>query len=391
MYDVLPLYKYTPHHHNTTSQITNHNHVHSSIWSNKVVTWSHQQERSFCQCGHTRTHARTTTKAPLHAMATIAAAAAATAQPASRLGNCLELASRMITTNPPREVFLLVKTLKRVLENIVGSPQERKYRTLKVSNATLQRKIISITGGLQFLLAAGFEDRGSELVLEDPVDQGALAKLIRLLEHHKTTVGNLVNQHGSGISCCCECSIQIGLPSGKGVPLGFSGDDTLLFVRNFVGASGLIPQRDFSLSTVAPARELEGDVMQCTLRGLGFLPRTKLVVRLARGAGAPGDFEETDSGRRARLLQEEQERQASMEMVEKVQQAKLLEKRAKKRERKQAVSAFREDRDDVQRRVSSQLSRLRTGQELANEELRAHQELLRARGLIAQLPAEEDE
>ena len=80
-----------------------------------------------------------------------------------------------------------------------------------------------------------------------------------------------------------------------------------------------------------------------------------------------------------------------MEMVEKVQQAKLLEKRAKKRERKQAVSAFREDRDDVQRRVCSQLTRLRTDQKLANEELRAHQELLRSRGLIAQLPAEEDE
>lgn len=63
-----------------------------------------------------------------------------------------------------------IALLLKLLQNVVKSPDNPKFRKLKRTNATLQAKVFSVPGCAEVLFAAGFEAQGDELVLPDSVD-----------------------------------------------------------------------------------------------------------------------------------------------------------------------------------------------------------------------------
>ena len=52
-----------------------------------------------------------------------------------------------------------LETLLKIFGNVVSSPNEPKYRTLKAENKTVKDKVLSCAGGSEMMLAAGFERR----------------------------------------------------------------------------------------------------------------------------------------------------------------------------------------------------------------------------------------
>lgn len=89
---------------------------------------------------------------------------------------------------------LALDTVLRIFRNIVGAPEEPKYRTLKAENKTVKDKVLAVSGGREMLLAAGFDRRNvGELarpeiyVLPDTADVGHLrdtcAAIEQLLPH----------------------------------------------------------------------------------------------------------------------------------------------------------------------------------------------------------------
>lgn len=64
------------------------------------------------------------------------------------------------TCNSPREkVKAGVETLCKYLGNILEHPEEEKYRRLRLSNKVMQQKILPLEGALDFLQAAGFQQK----------------------------------------------------------------------------------------------------------------------------------------------------------------------------------------------------------------------------------------
>lgn len=81
------------------------------------------------------------------------------------------------------DVKVCLQTLQRAFFNIIGDPQEPKYRTIKKTNETIRNRILYIPGGLALLLTFGFVDDGDVLVLPASVmpNEGLAAKVTELL------------------------------------------------------------------------------------------------------------------------------------------------------------------------------------------------------------------
>lgn len=70
----------------------------------------------------------------------------------------LETTCTMIyTLNKDEEKLAIgVKTLAFFVQNVVKSPDEEKYKKIRVSNGGVQKKIMPLVGGVEFLEIAGF-------------------------------------------------------------------------------------------------------------------------------------------------------------------------------------------------------------------------------------------
>lgn len=75
-----------------------------------------------------------------------------------------------------------ITTVCKYLDNILSHPDDPKYRKIKLSNKSLQEKVVKLKGGMEFLQAVGFQrslissDEGENefLVLPDEVDMSHL-------------------------------------------------------------------------------------------------------------------------------------------------------------------------------------------------------------------------
>jgi hypothetical protein len=47
--------------------------------------------------------------------------------------------------------------MTKIIQNIRSSPEERKFKELKLSNSIIQKRIVERNGGLEFMQAIGFE------------------------------------------------------------------------------------------------------------------------------------------------------------------------------------------------------------------------------------------
>merc|ERR1712232_175601 len=67
-------------------------------------------------------------------------------------------------TDAQRRIEAMVN-LKKILLNASESESQPKYRTLMKANRIMSGKILSVPGCFEFLLLAGFEDKGDKLEL----------------------------------------------------------------------------------------------------------------------------------------------------------------------------------------------------------------------------------
>ena len=172
-----------------------------------------------------------------------------------------EKCARLLSLNSPIELKFIDETARTLIKNIVENPTEEKYRTVKCSNKFLNQKILSKSGGADFLLCAGFiagidEETGLKILSYTPrnnynpkksklVSKEDKKELEDCLEWLSSTVQDCVelwkikksrNLRLTEDDSCAECVIQIKLPTGISVSGGFMGNDLFLDVKNFAKA-----------------------------------------------------------------------------------------------------------------------------------------------------------
>jgi hypothetical protein len=93
-------------------------------------------------------------------------------------GSSWEKCARMLTLNSLVTLGDFQKVADMILGNICQHPGEMKYRTLKLSNKTIDSRVLPVKGGLQYFLACGFErgvNPAGEKVLSLGTDPSAQA------------------------------------------------------------------------------------------------------------------------------------------------------------------------------------------------------------------------
>ena len=90
---------------------------------------------------------------------------------------------------PRDRVRMALETLQKIIGNVLGAPNEPKFRSLKVENKAIHDKVLSCPGGRALLLSAGFEEvdvgmiaRPERLVLPDDADLVELEKAKQAIE-----------------------------------------------------------------------------------------------------------------------------------------------------------------------------------------------------------------
>lgn len=70
----------------------------------------------------------------------------------------LEEVVKKLNTNSKNDCEEAVRLLAKIADNILKEPNNPKIRLLKKSNATISRKILGISGGMEMLKLMGFID-----------------------------------------------------------------------------------------------------------------------------------------------------------------------------------------------------------------------------------------
>jgi hypothetical protein len=65
----------------------------------------------------------------------------------------------------PADISPSLSTILKIISNIIKNPYEEKYRKIKSTNNLIQKKIVSVPGALNVLLATGFAPVGEEYVM----------------------------------------------------------------------------------------------------------------------------------------------------------------------------------------------------------------------------------
>ena len=75
---------------------------------------------------------------------------------AEEASSAWEKCSRTILLNSKVEILDLLELLQKLCMNIISNADDLKYRTIKLNNKTIQSRLLSRKGGLEFLSAIGF-------------------------------------------------------------------------------------------------------------------------------------------------------------------------------------------------------------------------------------------
>ena len=70
----------------------------------------------------------------------------------------LAAACELLEAQPVDSRATAIKTLKKLVDNVVEAPENPKYRRVRVSNAKIQQAVLGVPGGEAFLRALGFKD-----------------------------------------------------------------------------------------------------------------------------------------------------------------------------------------------------------------------------------------
>ena len=154
-------------------------------------------------------------------------AAGGAAPPAASEENSLQAAlTKLRTANPPATYLTAIQTLEKILNNIANNPNEEKYRRMKKSNGTFQKRLGGVSGGADALLACGFTSEMQEgedcFVLQPSAD--AWPKLIA----SKTAVAAAAQQakavnNNNAAAPFAPAAVPPMMGAGGGMPSGFGG------------------------------------------------------------------------------------------------------------------------------------------------------------------------
>ena len=179
-----------------------------------------------------------------------------------------EKCARLLALNSPVELIQINDIARTLITNIVEKPTEEKYRTVKCSNKIINQNILSKSGGVDFLICAGFvasidEETSLKILSYIPKNNFNLKKSKLISNEDKKELEDCLEWLSSTIQdcnelwkirksrnprltqeeSCAECIIQIKLPTGINVSGGFMGNDLFLDVKNF--AKGFFSEQRF--------------------------------------------------------------------------------------------------------------------------------------------------
>lgn len=94
----------------------------------------------------------------------------------------LRVAIALLDENRTDPLKTGVELAVKVLSNILASPDDAKYRTLRITNARIANSLWLIRGGRSALLAAGFCEVGETIVMADPIDVSRVERVVSALQ-----------------------------------------------------------------------------------------------------------------------------------------------------------------------------------------------------------------
>ena len=152
-----------------------------------------------------------------------------------------EKCARLFLLNSPSHLTDLSQILEQMLNNIVENNGDEKYLVVKLTNKNINARVVARSGGVEFLLAAGFaaqtDPQGNKILKYMTVSsaQNWVESLSLALQWLRNTVTSCLDLHGSkqADSACCECVLQLRLPTGVSVYGGFMRGDTLHDVSDY--------------------------------------------------------------------------------------------------------------------------------------------------------------
>ena len=75
-----------------------------------------------------------------------------------------------------------LETLHKIVSNILANQDDPKYRKLRLENAAMQRKVFSVAGGIEFMLALGFNKTATDIILPASVSAVRLLQARQAIE-----------------------------------------------------------------------------------------------------------------------------------------------------------------------------------------------------------------
>ena len=148
-----------------------------------------------------------------------------------------EKCARKLPLNSEPALHNLKSTLDTILLKCIDNPSELKYFSLKTTSKTFQSNILAYEGGLEFLIAAGFQPelQNGEKVLH--LIDFTVEQLKISMNWLKETIGVCLEMKQSRNIAfdapCAECQIQIRLPTSVVVSGGFMRTDLVLDVLSY--------------------------------------------------------------------------------------------------------------------------------------------------------------
>mmetsp|Transcript_1646 Transcript_1646/g.3853 ORF Transcript_1646/g.3853 Transcript_1646/m.3853 type:complete len:241 (+) Transcript_1646:47-769(+) len=206
--------------------------------------------------------------------------------------DCWEKTARLLMLNPIAKLLDLRATVVRISTTISDSPLDARVRSMKTTNSSVKSKLLDVTGGLEFLLAAGFKSSCDEqgikvLTLDESTTADMLRESTSWLDGTVATCEVYANAKvGLGAAVCADCTIQVRLPTGNIVFGGFMRGDTLDDVRRYAGCYFLLARSaDVQLSLPDAPAALAGEQLQQELGQTNLGARAVVFASLLSDAG----------------------------------------------------------------------------------------------------------
>ena len=154
-----------------------------------------------------------------------------------------ERSARLLQCNTRADLFDVLDLLSTICKNILDSPQESKYRVIKLTNKAIQSRLVGRKGGIEFLTAAGFVtktvDNLKVLQLEmiPGEENEQMTELEESLSWLRTTIDTCIKMADTHQrqphESCAEGMVQLRFPTGLTVIGGFARNDRIRDVLSF--------------------------------------------------------------------------------------------------------------------------------------------------------------